>query len=35
MSSRSPMNRLGSHGVNKMDYARYLPASLFYLAIHG
>jgi uncharacterized protein (DUF58 family) len=25
----------GSHGVNKMDYARYLAASLFYLAIHG
>jgi uncharacterized protein (DUF58 family) len=25
----------GSHGVNKMDYARYLVASLFYLAIHG
>ena len=25
----------GSHGVNKMDYARYLSASLFYLAIHG
>jgi uncharacterized protein (DUF58 family) len=25
----------GSHGVNKMDYARYLAASLFYLALHG
>ena len=25
----------GSHRVNKMDYARYLAASLFYLAIHG
>ncbi|HLK69596.1 MAG TPA: DUF58 domain-containing protein [Bryobacteraceae bacterium] len=25
----------GSHRVNKMDYARYLTASLFYLAIHG
>ena len=25
----------GSHKVNKMDYARYLAASLFYLAIHG
>ena len=24
-----------SHRVNKMDYARYLAASLFYLAIHG
>jgi uncharacterized protein (DUF58 family) len=27
--------QFGSHGVNKMDYARYLAASLFYLAIHG
>jgi len=27
--------QFGSHGVNKMDYARYLVASLFYLAIHG
>ena len=26
--------QFGSHGVNKMDYARYLTASLFYLAIH-
>jgi uncharacterized protein (DUF58 family) len=26
--------QFGSHGVNKMDYARYLAASLFYLAIH-
>ncbi len=25
----------GSHSVNKMDYARYLAASLFYLAIHS
>jgi uncharacterized protein (DUF58 family) len=25
----------GSHAVKKMDYARYLAASLFYLAIHG
>jgi uncharacterized protein (DUF58 family) len=25
--------QFGSHGVNKMDYARYLAASLFYLAI--
>jgi uncharacterized protein (DUF58 family) len=25
----------GSHRVRKMDYARYLAASLFYLAIHG
>ena len=24
-----------SHGVSKMDYARYLSASLFYLALHG
>ena len=24
--------QFGSHGVNKMDYARYLAASLFYLA---
>jgi uncharacterized protein (DUF58 family) len=24
-----------SHKVNKMDYARYLAASLFYLALHG
>jgi uncharacterized protein (DUF58 family) len=24
----------GSHKVNKMDYARYLAASIFYLAIH-
>jgi uncharacterized protein (DUF58 family) len=27
--------QFGSHEVNKMDYARYLAASLFYLAIHG
>jgi uncharacterized protein (DUF58 family) len=27
--------QFGSHKVNKMDYARYLAASLFYLAIHG
>jgi uncharacterized protein (DUF58 family) len=27
--------QFGSHGINKMDYARYLVASLFYLAIHG
>jgi len=27
--------QFGSHGVNKMDYARYLAASVFYLAIHG
>jgi uncharacterized protein (DUF58 family) len=27
--------QFGSHGVNKMDYARYLAASLFYLAVHG
>ena len=27
--------QFGSHGINKMDYARYLAASLFYLAIHG
>jgi uncharacterized protein (DUF58 family) len=27
--------QFGSHGVNKMDYARYLAASLFYLAIRG
>jgi len=27
--------QFGSHGVNKMDYARFLSASLFYLAIHG
>src|ERR1700722_13892143 len=27
--------QFGSHGVNKMDYAPYLAASLFYLAIHG
>jgi uncharacterized protein (DUF58 family) len=27
--------QFGSHGVKKMDYARYLAASLFYLAIHG
>jgi len=26
--------RFGSHSVNKIDYARYLAASLFYLAIH-
>jgi uncharacterized protein (DUF58 family) len=26
--------QFGSHGVNKIDYARYLAASLFYLAIH-
>src|SRR4029077_15109351 len=27
--------QFGSHPVNKMDYARYLAASLFYLAVHG
>src|ERR1700756_4920746 len=27
--------QFGSHDVNKMDYARYLAASLFYLAVHG
>jgi len=27
--------QFGSHRINKMDYARYLAASLFYLAIHG
>jgi uncharacterized protein (DUF58 family) len=27
--------QFGSHQVNKMDYARYLAASLLYLAIHG
>lgn len=27
--------QFGSHTVNKMDYARFLTASLFYLAIHG
>jgi len=27
--------QFGSHRVNKMDYARYLTASLFYLAVHG
>jgi uncharacterized protein (DUF58 family) len=27
--------QFGSHRVNKMNYARYLAASLFYLAIHG
>ncbi|MEI9972156.1 MAG: DUF58 domain-containing protein [Ignavibacteriota bacterium] len=27
--------QFGSHSVNKMDYARYLSASLFYLALHG
>src|ERR1700676_1968235 len=27
--------QFASHGVNKMDYARFLAASLFYLAIHG
>jgi uncharacterized protein (DUF58 family) len=27
--------QFGSHGVNKMDYARYLSASLFYLAVHS
>src|SRR5580658_565983 len=27
--------QFGSHGVNKMEYARYLAASLFYLALHG
>src|SRR5277367_3869602 len=26
--------QFGSHKVNKMDYARYLAASIFYLAIH-
>jgi uncharacterized protein (DUF58 family) len=27
--------QFSSHGVSKMDYARYLAASLFYLAIHN
>src|SRR5579863_3905036 len=27
--------QFGSHAVNKMNYARYLAASLFYLALHG
>jgi uncharacterized protein (DUF58 family) len=27
--------QFGSHSVNKMDYARYLSASLFYLALHS
>ena len=27
--------QFGSHAVNKMDYARYLSASLFYMALHG
>jgi uncharacterized protein (DUF58 family) len=27
--------QFGSHGVNKMDYARYLAASIFYLALQG
>jgi uncharacterized protein (DUF58 family) len=27
--------QFGSHSVNKMDYSRFLAASLFYLAIHG
>src|ERR1700760_960934 len=27
--------QFGSHSVNKMDYARYLAASLFYLALHN
>ena len=27
--------QFASHGVSKMDYARYLSASLFYLALHG
>src|SRR6202161_4769004 len=27
--------QFGSHSVSKMDYARYLSASLFYLAIHS
>ncbi len=27
--------QFGSHRVTKMDYARYLAASIFYLAIHG
>ncbi|HUP04341.1 MAG TPA: DUF58 domain-containing protein [Bryobacteraceae bacterium] len=27
--------QFGSHAVNKMDYSRFLAASLFYLAIHG
>jgi uncharacterized protein (DUF58 family) len=27
--------QFGSHSVNKMDYARYLAASLFYLALHS
>jgi uncharacterized protein (DUF58 family) len=27
--------QFGSHTVNKMDYSRYLAASLFYLALHG
>ena len=27
--------QFGSHSVNKMDYSRFLAASLFYLALHG
>src|SRR5580658_5645717 len=27
--------QFGSHTVNKIDYARFLAASLFYLALHG
>jgi uncharacterized protein (DUF58 family) len=27
--------QFGSHAVNKMDYARYLSASLFYMALNG
>jgi len=27
--------QFGSHAVSKMDYARFLSASLFYLAVHG
>ncbi len=27
--------KFGSHAVSKMDYARYIAASLFYLAIHN
>jgi uncharacterized protein (DUF58 family) len=27
--------QFGSHSVNKMDYSRYLAASLFYLALHS
>src|SRR5436190_22870073 len=31
----SQSTEYASHGVNKMDYARYIAAPLFYLAIHS